>query len=226
MKILAIDTVSEMCSCALWHEDTLSYREQWVPQQHTHMILPMVQELLQEAKIELASLDALAFSRGPGSFTGLRICASVTQGLALAHALPVLPVSSLAALAQGAFEETGHESVMACMDARKAEVYWACFVQQDGVMQAITHEQVSPAAEVATPTGHSWHGVGNGFSAYAVELQQNSSVNVNTVTVDRYPLARHLIPIARKMWQDQQSVDASLAIPVYLRDNIATPSGR
>ena len=126
MNILAIDTVTEMCSVALLNNDRPLSIERHVPRQHTQVILEMIQTLLTDAQLGLSELDAIGFSRGPGSFTGLRICASVTQGLALAHDLPVIPISSLAILAQGAFRMDNKQDIFACMDARKNEVYWGC----------------------------------------------------------------------------------------------------
>jgi len=223
MKILAIDTVTEMCSAALLIDGEIHFREELAPQQHTRLILRMIDELIAESGIQFSDLDAIGFSRGPASFTGLRICASVTQGLALAHDLPVIPISSLAILGQGALRLDQQTRVMACIDARKDEVYCACFEESAGIMQAIGEEQVESPTRVTTPMDINWHGVGSGFLTYADELNDNSSVNVTTTVAERYPLARDILPIAQSLLNEQKTVDASLALPVYLRDNIAKP---
>lgn len=224
-RILAIDTVSQMCSVALQSEERTFYREQRAPQQHTALVLDMIQSVLDEARLEFVKLDAIAFSRGPGSFTGLRICAGVAQGLALAHNLPVLPVSSLAILAQGGWRETQQPQILACMDARKNEVYVACFKHQDGIMCLSGEEQVIAPSQVCTPGSGSWLGIGNGFSSYAHELRENRQVNVNKVISNAEPLARDMLPLALAMYKQDLTVAAGLALPVYLRDNVAQPSG-
>ncbi len=229
MKILAIDTVTEMCSVALLsNEQTLSI-ERFVPQQHTQVILSMVQQLLADAQLGLSNLDAIGFSRGPGSFTGLRICASVTQGLALAHDLPVIPVSSLAALAQGAVRLDKQKFVLACMDARKNEVYWACYQLENNQLNLFGDEQVTAPCEIKLQNSLNWHGVGSGFVQFSDELNVDSLVNLNTVEAKRYPLAQDILPLAKEAWETRKTdennliVDASLAIPTYLRDNVAIP---
>ncbi len=229
MNILAIDTVTEMCSVALLTNDEVHSIERFVPQQHTQVVLEMIQQVLAEAQLGLANLDAISFSRGPGSFTGLRICASVTQGLALAHDLPVIPISSLAALAQGAVRMDKQNTILACLDARKNEVYWACYQVNNNLVGLLGDEQVTPPSEVKLEMNQAWHGVGTGFLTFADELNANILVNLSSVEAKRYPLAQDVIPLAKDIWLTQQNdknnliVDASLAIPTYLRDNVAVP---
>ena len=229
MNILAIDTVTEMCSVALLSNKQIHSQERLVPQQHTQVILEMVQQSLAEAQLGLSNLDAISFSRGPGSFTGLRICASVTQGLALAHDLPVIPVSSLAVLAQGAVRLDKQTSILACMDARKNEVYWACYQYENNQLNLFGEEQVTTPANVKLENNLGWHGVGTGFRQFADELNVNSLVNLNAVEAKRYPLAQDMLPLAEQAWQMRNNsennmlVDVSLALPTYLRDNVAIP---
>ena len=123
MRLLAIDTVTEACSVALWQDGEITTQEEVVQQQHTERVLPMVQALLAQTETALSQLDAIVFDRGPGSFTGLRIGAGVVQGLALGLDRPVIPVSSLATLAQGAWRLDQQANVLACIDARQTEVY-------------------------------------------------------------------------------------------------------
>lgn len=224
MNLLAIDTVTEMASIALLSNDDVLVDEAFVPQQHTNVILPMIQKQMALAGLSFKQLDAIAFSRGPGSFTGLRICASVTQGLAIAHDLPVIPVSSLAILAQGAYREDSSKShVVACLDARREEVYWGCFSEQAGLMMLLGEEVVIAPESVRLEEGRVWHGVGSGFKSYETELASNPRVNLTSTEPQRLPLAQDAIEHAKNAWLKKEVVDASMAIPTYLRDSIATP---
>ncbi|MCW8941987.1 MAG: tRNA (adenosine(37)-N6)-threonylcarbamoyltransferase complex dimerization subunit type 1 TsaB, partial [Gammaproteobacteria bacterium] len=130
MKILAIDTATEACSAALYIESEapdagITSEYQLAPREHSRLILKMIDRLLSQAGIAVAELDAIAFGRGPGSFMGLRIAAGVVQGIAFAHDIPVIPVSTLKTIAQRAYELTGSKNVLAAIDARMDEVYWA-----------------------------------------------------------------------------------------------------
>jgi tRNA threonylcarbamoyl adenosine modification protein YeaZ len=125
MRILAIDTATEACSAALWNDGTLCAHFEICPREHTQRILPLVQDVLTESNTSLTELDALAFGRGPGSFTGVRIGIGIAQGLALGAELPMIGVSTLATMAQGAWRKTGATRVLAAIDARMGEVYWA-----------------------------------------------------------------------------------------------------
>ena len=229
MNLLAIDTVTEMASIALLSSDDVLIDEALVPQKHTKVILPMIQRQMTKAGLSFAQLDAIAFSRGPGSFTGLRICASITQGLAIAHDLPVIPVSSLQILAQGAYREDNSKlNIAACLDARRNEVYWGAYklvTQADGssLMTLVGEEVVTAPGLVETETGGPWHGVGSGLKSYAAELAANPQVNLASMESERFPLAQDALIYAKNAWGQKQFVDASLAIPTYLRDNIATP---
>lgn len=224
MKILAIDTVTEMCSVALLVDAEVTMDEKLVKQTHTDVILPMIDQLLANSAVPFSDVDAIAFSRGPGSFTGLRIGAGVTQGLALAYDMPVIPVSSLAALAQGAWRVDQQTQVLACIDARRQEVYWACFQLQQELMACIGQEKVSAAGQVKTPSAEAWYGVGSGFGRYRDELSRNQMVTLSAQVADRFPLAQDILPFAVRAMHNKEYVDASAAIPVYLRDNVANPS--
>src|SRR3569833_3307602 len=127
MKLLAIDTATEACSAALYLDGAVNKRYVLAPREHALLILPMIDELLRDANLSPLELDAVAFGRGPGAFTGLRIAAGVAQGIAYGADLPVVPVSSLAALAQGCYRERGVTRVLATIDARIGEVYWGAY---------------------------------------------------------------------------------------------------
>ena len=154
MKILALDTATEACSAALLIDGRLITREMEFERGHGEHILPMVDAVLAEAGVTLRSLDALAFGRGPGGFTGVRLAASIVQGLAFGADLEVVPISDLAAMAQRAFGLEPHTArVLVCNDARMHEVYWACFERShDGLAVLVGDERVGPPISVVLPT--------------------------------------------------------------------------
>lgn len=226
MKLLAIDAVTEACSVALYTDGESLTKELVVRQQHTEFLLPLIAELLSLGGLALNQLDAIIFDRGPGSFTGLRVCSGVAQGLALGAGLPVIPVSSLATLAQGAYRLDGAEHVLACIDARQGEVYWAAYTLSEGLMTPIIDEAVSLPQAVHLDTDHAWQGVGSGIQRYAAELTGATKVSLNTSAEVRFPMAQDMLPFAMHAWADKAYLDASSALPVYLRDNVATPPGK
>ena len=221
MKILAIDTTQEVCSAALQADTGMIYREERAPRDHTRLILPQVESLLAEAQLKLTDLDVLAFGRGPGSFTGLRIAAGVIQGLALGADLPVAPVSSLVTLAQGiAREVPGTSQVCAAFDARIEEVYWGNFAMHDGIMVAAIDEAVSSPEDVYLSAGGNWTAAGSGWAAYP-QLRERLKDRIDQVLSDRMPLARDMLPIAAQMMNRNETVGAGQAVPVYLRNKVA-----
>lgn len=218
--LLALDTATEACSVALLHDGCLISRYEVIARLHAQRVLPMVQEVLAEAGVSLAALDAIAFGRGPGAFTGVRIAVGVVQGLAFALDRPVLPVSNLAALAQRAWREQGVEQVAAAIDARMDEVYWGCFSLQEGEMRPVGVEAVLPPEQVALPraASGSWFGAGTGWG-YAARLP----VPVTAWDASLLPDARDLLSLARGAWARGEVLSADQAQPIYLRDNVATP---
>ncbi len=226
MKLLALDTATENCSAALLIDDRLLAREEEVERGHAERILPMIDGLLSEARLKLGDLDAIAFGRGPGSFTGVRLAATVTQGLAFGAGLAVAPVSDLRAVAERALRmDSGLERVLVCNDARMHEVYWACYERgADGLAQQVGLEHVGKPGEVRLPV--SWQtaaGVGRGFIAYGDALL----AALPNVTVPGEALAR-LLPraleiallAAPKVAAGELS-EPEAAAPIYLRDNVA-----
>jgi len=221
VKLLALDTTQEYCSVALTIDDELIYREALASRSHTELILPQVEEVMAEAGLQLNQLDALAFGRGPGSFTGLRIAAGVAQGLALGADLPVAPVSSLAALAQGVYrKDAAALSVCAAFDARIKEVYWGCFQLIDGIMRSFSDEVVDSPENCHLPHEGRWIAVGSAWAAYP-QIQDRLSSQLTRVIPDSSPLARDMIPLAIQVIADKQTVFAEEAIPVYLRHKVA-----
>jgi len=217
--LLALDTATEACSAALLHGGHIYHRAEVIPRLHAQRLLPMIEELLNEAGITLAEVDALVFGRGPGAFTGVRIATGMVQGLAFATGTPVIAVSNLAALAQRAWREHGAEQVCAAIDARMDEVYWGCYHLQDGGMtlageeSVSAPEQVSLAAPLSTPVG-----AGTGWQ-YAERL----AVPVSASWPQMLPDATDLLSLALPAWPAGQILDAADAQPVYLRDKVATP---
>lgn len=226
MKILALDTSTEACSAALLIDGEVRERYQEAPREHGALILPMMTELLAEAGITPSQLDALAFGRGPGAFVGVRIATGVAQGIAFAADLPVIPVSSLAALAQGA----GRSHVYTAIDARMNEVYWGAYVKNvQGVVELLGDERVSPPDQVtADDDSHAdpapqWYGVGSGWGAYADVLSQRLT-NLAGYDAQRFPSAKYIAQIAQHDFTQGRCVDPVDALPTYLRNNVAKKS--
>ncbi|WP_243454124.1 tRNA (adenosine(37)-N6)-threonylcarbamoyltransferase complex dimerization subunit type 1 TsaB [Oceanisphaera pacifica] len=217
-RILAIDTATEACSAALWQDGAVLSRYQVAPRGHTDLILPMVAELLAESELSLQDLDGLAFGRGPGSFTGVRITLGVAQGLAFGANLPLLGVSNLQALAQGAHRVCGAEQALSAIDARMGEIYVGGFAFKQGLMVEHWPEQVlTPERFLEQTQQDHWNdGVGSGFVTYPA-----LATRVNTVCeAHPYPDAQDLLPQALALYQAGLGVDAADAQPVYLRDTV------
>jgi tRNA threonylcarbamoyladenosine biosynthesis protein TsaB len=223
VKLLAIDTSTELCSAALWLEGAMSAREAIRERGHSELILPMIDELLREADVSLRQLDVIAFGRGPGAFTGVRLAAGVAQGLAFAVGLPLLPVSDLRALAAQALQLPGAPPrVLICQDARMAEVYWGCFERIAQAVCPIGPEAVAAPGAVALPpawTSELVCGAGSGFAAYASSLEAAAGP-LSAVFADLRPRAREVALLAS---QDGMAgaVPAEAGQPVYLRDEVA-----
>jgi tRNA threonylcarbamoyladenosine biosynthesis protein TsaB len=181
----------------------------------------MIQDLLGEAGVALSAVDAIAFGRGPGAFTGVRIAIGVVQGLAFALERPVLPVSNLAVLAQRAHREQGVTQVAAAIDARMDEVYWGCYRLEAGEMRLAGVEAVLPPEQVALPrdAAGDWFGAGTGWGTYGERL----AVPTQGRDAALLPHAQDLLALAGFAWARGEAVAADAAQPVYLRDNVATP---
>jgi tRNA threonylcarbamoyladenosine biosynthesis protein TsaB len=229
-KILALDTATESCSAALLIDGKLTAREMEFERGHAEHILPMIDMLLIEAGLRLSDVSVLAFGRGPGGFTGVRLAASIAQGLAFGAGLPVVPVSDLAALAQRAFDLAfAPERVLVCNDARMQEVYWACFERaENGLARLLGAEHVGPPQSVTLPA--SWAdappgsvaAIGRGFRAYPV-LQESVGPRVRVARDDLLPRASEIARLALLDVMAGRLLAPEEAIPVYLRDDVARP---
>jgi tRNA threonylcarbamoyladenosine biosynthesis protein TsaB len=227
-KILALDTSTQACSVALWIDGEVREDFRDIPRQHTQLLLPMVQQILADAGLALSQLDGIAFGRGPGSFTGLRICTGVTQGLALGADLPVAPVSTLAALAQQAADECQVDGVLTALDARMDELYWGCY-QLDpvsGVPILMGEERVCGPEWVTTPPliQGKWIGYGTGW-CYQDRLPAAVRDAVIQIEPRAEPRASAIAKLGAALIAAGQGVLPEQALPVYLRDNVALKKG-
>lgn len=235
-RLLAIDTATEACSAALYVDGEILVRFAEEPRAHGRLILPMMQALLAEAGLMLSNLDALGFGRGPGAFTGVRIATGVIQGVAFGADLPVVPVSTLAALAQqgldwaarvaaddGASAPSAGPVVLAALDARMGEVYWGGFeADGQGLALPVLPESVCAPAQVEGPADGSRAciGAGRGWAAHGQILVSRLSRPPDILLAEALPHARDFARLAVRDARLGLAVDAGEAIPVYLRDQV------
>ncbi|TNJ35414.1 tRNA (adenosine(37)-N6)-threonylcarbamoyltransferase complex dimerization subunit type 1 TsaB [Arenimonas terrae] len=217
MKLLAIETSTEVCSVALHVDGEVRERHELAPRRHTQLVLPWAEELLAEAGLRKSQLDAIAVGRGPGAFTGVRLAIAVVQGLALALDRPVLPVSTLATLAmQG---QGGNR--LAAIDARMGEVYLGEFVRDaDGLVSAAADELIVSPAVAPLPSGPR-HGVGTGFGAENGALVQRLGGLLTGFDVEALPHAADLARLAVRDFRLGRAIAADRLEPAYLRDKVA-----
>lgn len=223
MRLLAFDTSSAACSVALLDTtkpagEQIASLHQIMPMQQGKLILPSIQSLLETSKLTLNDLDAIAYGCGPGSYTGIRIASSVAQGLGLTTTLPVIPVSSLAAIAQSAFLEHEWASLLVALDARMGEVYWAKYtVGSDGLVELEGLEEVSNPDQIGAPfTGINWYGVGDGWAKYEEQFKNRLGFLPISINTNQLPTAEAVLMLARKKFEQEEWVKASEAVPVYL----------
>ncbi|HEX7338960.1 MAG TPA: tRNA (adenosine(37)-N6)-threonylcarbamoyltransferase complex dimerization subunit type 1 TsaB [Rhodanobacteraceae bacterium] len=220
MNILALDTSTESCSVALLTADGLLDRSKLMPREHAEHVLPMMQSLLDEAGLVRQQLDGIAVGRGPGAFTGVRLAISVAQGLAFALDLPVVTVSSLAALAMEA--PADDKPVLAVIDARMGEIYAAAFRRTDaGLLDAIDTESVGKPEALVVPHEPLWNIVGTGWGAYPDIIAGKLAAAPHWVEAGHYPQARHVARLAAPEFAAGRGVAPEKALPVYLRNKVA-----
>lgn len=220
MPLLALDTSSDACSAAVLTNDACLIEFELTPRAHTQLILPMVESVLKRANLELAHMDAIAFGRGPGAFTGVRIATGVAQGLALAANKWVLPVSTLAALAQQAYQQLQAQKILVALDARMGEVYWGVFQVVAGQIKLQSEEQVLTPNAIDLPKDSGWLAVGSGWSAYP-ELAERALDLVTAIYADWLPSAEFIAQLAWQDYQAGRAIPAEQAQPIYLRNKIA-----
>ena len=220
MNLLAIDTSTESCSAALLCDGRLSERSELAPRRHAELILPMIDSLLTEAGLSRRRLDGIAVGRGPGAFTGVRLGISVAQGLALGLDIPVVPVSSLAALALEAPADTDG-AILAVIDARMGEIYAGAFRREGDGVAPIMDEMVGRASEFTFPQSKNWTVLGSGWAAYADALVARLPAPPLFADGTRYPQARAVARLAQPQFAAGRGVSPEYALPVYLRDKVA-----
>lgn len=219
MNLLAIETSTECCSAALLCGERLIARSELAPRRHAALLLPMCEGLLAEAGLSRRALDGIAVGRGPGAFTGVRLAVAAAQGLALALDVPVVPVSSLAALALQAPQNGA--AVLAAIDARMGEIYAGCFTQVSHGVVAVSAEWVGAAADLELPGGDAWNVIGSGWAAWADELRARLPGAPLWAAGDRFPQAAEVARLAAPRLAAGQGVDPAATLPVYLRDKVA-----
>lgn len=225
MKILALDTATEACSVALGIGDRSIVRYMELTRGHAEQILPMIDAVLAEGGLALAQLDAIAFGRGPGGFTGVRLAASVAQGLAYGAQLGVVPVSDLAAVAQRVLQLAPEaRRALIVNDARMREVYWAQFALEGSPM-LLGEERVNAPADVTLspdPGGAEWVAAGRGLAAWP-ELAERCRAAGATLLPDLLPRANEILALARPQVAAGHLLQPEAALPVYVRDRVAEP---
>jgi tRNA threonylcarbamoyladenosine biosynthesis protein TsaB len=220
VKLLGIETSGRVGSVALSVDGKVDSREIANAREQTERLLAVVDELLAGAGLEVARLDAIAFGRGPGSFTGLRVAAAVAQGLAAPARVPLLPVSSLLCLAQRAWRSARVEHSVACVDAHMGEIYWGEFELRNGMMCAAGSERLGSPSELAAPDGSGWAAVGGGFAAQREALAAVLE-KAQRALPELEPAAEDLFPAAAEALAAGRAAAPRDALPVYLREHTA-----
>lgn len=223
MKILALDTSATACSVALLLNDKIHARHEIASMQQAQRVLPMVEELLKSADLKLEQLDALAFGCGPGSFTGVRIAASVMQGFAFATQIPLIKISSLAAVAQAAYDDLGWKKLLVGMDARIEEVYWGVYQIENGLAKLQGSEVVCPPQNISIPEGDDWYAVGSAWEVYRENMLKKAP-HLLAVDASRLPMASAIALLAKNKFLKKDYCALADALPVYLRNNVAEKS--
>jgi len=230
LKILAIDTSTDYCSVALELDGETHVRETRAGQNHSSLLLRMIDELLRGCGIQLKALDAIAYGEGPGSFTGLRITCGVVQGLAFGSGVPVVGISTPLAMAAG----TQSRRVLCCVDARIQEIYHAAYQRVDAGSPQETGDSADSAewrtvcepslcapAQAPSLDGDGWLACGSGLEAYGPILESRYAGQLAGIEPGRYPHARDIAALAARKVQRGELSAAETAAPMYLRDKVA-----
>lgn len=217
MNLLAFDTSTEFLSLVIYKSGELFTFNENVGQTHSQLILPQIQALLNEAKLTLNALQGIAFGAGPGSFTGVRIAAGVAQGLAFGADLPVVGVCTLKALA----EASGADKVIACIDARMGEVYFAAYEKVAGEWQESIVPSLHKPDAVPAVVGKDWVGVGSGWQTYAEQLNGFYGAQLLNAQPELLPSASAVLKLALPIFASGDAKPASEAQPIYIRNRVA-----
>jgi tRNA threonylcarbamoyladenosine biosynthesis protein TsaB len=220
VRVLALDAATEMCSVALLYDGEIAARSVESGRAHSQQMLSMVRELLAEGEVALSNLDGIAASIGPGAFTGVRISVAVAQGLAFGAGLPVVPVTTLEALALQVLKAPGDHAI-ACLDARMGEVYWGCFAADaaHGLLE-VSAAAVGPPERVVPARAQLIRGIGRGFSAYPL-LGALAGVSTDEESRQALPNAREMARLGSLRLHARGGLDPGDLKPLYLRDKVA-----
>lgn len=227
MNLLALDTSSIACSVALRMESDVFERHAVLPREHTRLLIPMIEEVLNEAGTNLRALDAVVLGNGPGSFIGLRIAASVAQGLCYGTGLKMVPISSLAAVANESLQVSSADHVVVAEDAHMNEVYLACFrrggdglplPEMDAFLQPI--ERIAPLATRQDAGPSRWHAAGAGWERYPELLAKNEDLLAGVIDVS-VPRARYLLDLGQQSFLEGRAIDPEALVPAYVRTRVA-----
>ncbi len=215
-NILAIDTCTEVCSVSLYAQSRKISRFVKDVTKSSSLILPLCDEVLDEAGLSVEALDLIVYTKGPGAFTGVRMCVSVVQGMSLAFDIPTLGFSTLAVVGYGASQKFNTDKIAICLDARMNEVYWGVYDNNQLVDETILKPEFAPQL------GAEYVGVGTGWGAYQQALSQ--ATGIDNYQSDFYPKAQNLIDMALRHISHNQPLDDDLPLPTYLRNNVAKKS--
>lgn len=218
LRLLAFETATEACSVALWVDGEVCERFELAPRRHAELALPWAEALLAQAGVARSQLDAIAVGCGPGAFTGVRLAIALAQGVALALARPVVPVSTLATLAMAG--QGGQ--VMAAIDARMGEVYLGAFTRtDDGLLQAAGRERLLRPEDAGALPGGRWSGVGSGFAAAGGVLREALGLGLDDCDAGALPHAADVARLAVALYARGAAVAPERVQPAYLRDKVA-----
>ena len=216
--LLAIESSGDVCSVAVYFNGSIVQDLTHQPRKHSEFILPAIDGLLSALGIGLGDLDAIVFACGPGSFTGIRIAAAITQGLALSHNVPVISVSSLAALAQTAHRKLGLAQVASCVDARINEVYWGVYKEESQLMVLQGAEVVCRPEDIPLDTSNIDVAIGSG-GLYKSQVMDRCPSITSWGSLENSE-ARDVITLGVAQFEKQNFVSVEQAVPVYLRDKV------
>jgi len=222
MKLLAFETSTEACSVAVFADGQILERFEIAPRRHAELALPWAQALLAEAGFGKSQLDAIAIGCGPGAFTGVRLGVAVAQGIALGLDIPVIPVSSLQALACCAVNEGEQRQIVAAIDARMGEIYVAAFCsQQHGLISLGQETVLAPDAFQLADGQDDWYGVGTGFAAQKGALATRLQHRFTAIDAAALPHAGETARLAAQAFARGEAVPPEHLQPAYLRNQVA-----
>lgn len=222
MKLLAVETATEACSAALSINGELLERFELAPRTHTKLILPMIDELMNEAGLTINQLDGLAFGCGPGSFTGIRIATGVIHGIALGADLPIARISTLRAMAQELFERTEANIAFSAIDARMDEIFWGVYQRNnDNLAELLEEESVTPIQHLHCATEKTGIGIGSAWKVHATALTEKLAKQIQRYETDNLPRAAMIARLGVADFKKGLAVPVEHAMPVYLRDKVA-----